>query len=97
MGEFVSFWNLNQCVQMVRHEKNQGAVPAMGEVVIFCALQDERGCRRMAELVLTAWASAYCDEEFGVLDPVGSLVLKPDTHNRYNCSIGKKVRGMIEV
>jgi hypothetical protein len=29
MGEFVSFRNLNQSVQMIRHEKNQGAVPAM--------------------------------------------------------------------
>jgi hypothetical protein len=46
---------------------------------------------------LIAWAGAYCDEEFGVLDPVGSVVLKPDTHIRYNCSISEKVRGMIEV
>ena len=29
MGEFVSFRNLNQCMQMIRHEKNQGAVPTM--------------------------------------------------------------------
>jgi hypothetical protein len=46
---------------------------------------------------LIVWASAYRDKEFGVLDPVGSVMLKPDTHNRYNCSIGKKVRRMIEV
>ena len=69
----------------------------MGEVVVFGTLQDERGLRGMTKLVLIAWASAYCDEEFGVLDPVGSVVLKPYTHNRYNCSIGKKVRGMMEV
>ena len=69
----------------------------MGEVVIFCALQDERGYRGMAKLVLIAWAGAYRDEELGVLDPVGSVVLKPDTHSRYNCSISEKVRGMIEV
>jgi len=69
----------------------------MGEVVVFGALQDERGRRAMTKLVLIARAGAYCDEEFGVLDPVGSVVLKPDTHNRYNCSIGKKVRGIIEV
>ena len=82
---------------MIRHDKNQGAVPAMGEVVVFCALQDKRGYRGMAKLVLIAWPGAYCDEEFWVLDPVGSVVLKPDTHSRYNCSIRKKVRGMIEV
>ena len=82
---------------MIRHEKNQGAVPAMGEVVVFCALQDERSYRGTAKLVLIVWASAYRDKEFGVLDPVGSVVLKPDTHNRYNCSIGKKVRRMIEL
>ena len=69
----------------------------MGEVVVFCAFQDEWGRCAMAKLVLIARAGAYCDEEFGVLDPVGSVVLKPDTHNRYNCSIGKKVRGLIEV
>ena len=69
----------------------------MGEVVVFGTLQDERGRRAMAKLVLIAWAGADGEEEFGVLDPVGSLVLKPDTHRRYNCSIGKKVRGMIEV
>jgi hypothetical protein len=72
---------------MIRHEKNQGAVPAMGEVVVFCALQDERSNRGMAKLVLIAWSGADCEEEFGVLDPFGSVVLKPDTHNRYNCSI----------
>ena len=82
---------------MIRHEKNQGAVPAMGEVVVFCALQDERSYRGMAKLALISWAGAYCDEEFGVLDPVGSVMLKPVTHNRYNCSISEKVRGMIEV
>jgi len=82
---------------MIRHEKNQGAVPAMSEVVIFCALQDEPGCRGMTKLVLIAWAGAYCDEEFGVTDPVGSVVLKPYTHNRYNCSIRKKLCAMIEV
>ncbi len=82
---------------MIRHEKNQGAVPAMGEVVVFCALQDERGRRAMTKLVLIARAGADGEEEFGVLGPVGSEVLKPDTHNRYNCSIGKKVRGLIEV
>ena len=87
MGESVSFRNLNQCVQMIRHEENQGAVPAMGEVVIFGTLQDEWGYRGMAKLVLIAWAGAYCDEELGVLDPVGSVVLKPDSHTRYNCSI----------
>ena len=72
---------------MIRHEKNQGALPAMGEVVDFCALQDERSYRGMAKLVLISWAGADGDEEFGVLDPVGSVVLKPNTHNRYNCSI----------
>ena len=82
---------------MIWHEKNQGAVPAMGEVVVFCAFQDECSYRDMAKLVLIAWAGAYCDEEFGVLDPVGSAVLKPVTHTRYNCSISEKVRGMIEV
>ena len=82
---------------MIRHEKNQGAVPAMGEVVILCAFQDEPGSRGMTKLVLIAWAGAYCDEEFGVLDPVGSVVLKPYTHIIYNCSISEKVRGMIEV
>jgi hypothetical protein len=46
---------------------------------------------------LIAWSGAYCDEEFGVRGPVGSVVLKPDAHNRYNCSIGEMVRGMIEV
>ena len=29
MGEFVSFRNLNQSVQMIRHEKNKGTVPVM--------------------------------------------------------------------
>ena len=95
LGELVSVWNLNQCVQMIRHEKNQGAMPAVGEVIAFCTLQDERGYRGMAKLVLIAWAGAYCDEELGVLDPVGSVVLKPDAHIRYNCSIWKKVRSMI--
>jgi len=69
----------------------------MGEVVVFCALHDERGRSGMTKLVLIAWAGAYCDEEFGVLDPVGSMVLKPNAHNRYNCSISEKVREMIEV
>ena len=69
----------------------------MGEVVVFCALHEERGRSAMTKLVLISWAGAYCDEEFGVLDPVGSMVLKPDAHIRYNCSIWKKVRGMIEV
>ena len=81
MGEFVSFRNLNQCVQMIRHEENEGAVPAMGEVIVFCALQDERGRRAMTKLVLIAWTGADGDEKFGVLDPVGSVVLKPDTHS----------------
>jgi len=53
----------------------------MGEVVVFCALQDERGRRAMTKLVLIAWTGADCNEEFGVLDPVGSVVLKPDTHS----------------
>jgi len=69
----------------------------MGEVIAFCALQYERGYRGMAKLVLISGAGAYCDEEFGVLDPVGSVVLKPYTHIIYNCSISEKVRGMIEV
>jgi hypothetical protein len=30
---------------------------------------------------LIAWAGADGEEEFGVLDPVGSVVLKPDTHS----------------
>ena len=34
MGEFVSFRNLNQSMQMIRHEKNHGAVPAM-QAMIF--------------------------------------------------------------
>jgi hypothetical protein len=46
---------------------------------------------------LIAWTGAYCDEEFGILDPFGSVVLKPVTHTRYNCSISEKVRGMIEL
>ena len=66
---------------MIWHEKNQGAVPAMGEVIVFCALQDERSYRGMAKLVLISWAGADSEEEFGVLDPVGSVVLKPDTHS----------------
>ena len=69
----------------------------MGEVVVFCAFQDERCYRGMAKLVLIAWSGAYCQEEFGVLDPVGSMVLKPNAHNRYNCSISEKVREVIEV
>jgi len=97
VGESVSFRNLNQCVQMIRHKENQGAVPAMGEVVRFGTLQDDRGCRCMTKLVLIAWTGAYCDEEFGILDPVGSVVLKPDSHTKYNCSISEKVRGMIEL
>jgi len=66
---------------MIRHEKNQGAVPAIGEVVVFCALQDERGRRAMTKLVLIARTGADGEEEFGVRDPVGSVVLKPDTHS----------------
>ena len=54
---------------MIRHEKNQGAVPAMGEVVIFCALHDERCCRGTAKLVLIAWAGADGDEKFGIFHP----------------------------
>ncbi len=53
----------------------------MGEVIAFCTLQDERGYRGMAKLVLIAWAGADGDEKLGVLDPVGSVVLKPDTHS----------------
>ena len=34
MGEFGSFRNLNQSVQMIRHEKNKGTVPVM-QAVIF--------------------------------------------------------------
>ena len=67
--EFQSFWHLDQCVQMIRHEKNQGAVPAMGEVVVFCALQDKRGRRGTAKLVLIAWAGADGDEKFGIFHP----------------------------
>ena len=74
MGELVFFWNLNQCVQMIRHEKNQGAVPAMGEVVVFCTLQDERGYRGMAKLIEMPWAGADGDEKFGVLNPIGSFM-----------------------
>jgi len=35
MGEFTSFRNLNQSVQMIRHEKNQGTVPAMLEMIFL--------------------------------------------------------------
>ena len=59
---------------MIRHEKNQRAVPAMGEVVVFCAFQDECSYRGMAKLVLIAWSGAYCDEEIGVFDPVKGFV-----------------------
>ena len=59
---------------MIRHEKNQRAVPAMGEVVVFCAFQDECSYRGMAKLVLIAWSGAYCDEEIGVFDPVRGFV-----------------------
>ena len=69
----------------------------MGEVVVFCAFQNERSYRGMTQLVLIAWSGAYCEEVVGVLDPVGGMVLKPNAHNRYNCSISEKVRGMIEV
>ena len=72
MGEFGSFRNLNQCVQMIRHEKNQRAVPAMGEVVVFCILEDEWSACGMAKLIEMPWAGADGDEKFGVLNPIGS-------------------------
>ena len=34
MSEFVSFRNLNQSMQVIRHEKNKGTVPVM-QAVIF--------------------------------------------------------------
>jgi len=46
----------------------------MGEVVVFCAFQDECSYRGMAKLVLIAWSGAYCDEEIGVFDPVRGFV-----------------------
>ena len=72
MGELVFFWNLNQCVQMIRHEKNQGAVPAMGEVVVFCTLEDEWSACGMGKLMEMPWAGADGDEKFGVLNPIGN-------------------------
>jgi len=65
--------------------------------ICFGTSQNEVGTFWQTELVKMFGAGADSEEEFWILDPVGSVVLKPDTHNRYNCSIGKKVRGLIEV
>jgi len=61
-------------VQMIRHEKNQGAVPVVGEVVVFCALEDEWSACGMAKLIEMPWAGADGDEKFGVLNPIGGFV-----------------------
>ena len=72
MSELVFFWNLNQYVQMIRHERSQGAVPATVEVVVFCTLEDEWSACGMAKLIEMPWAGADGDEKFGILNPIGS-------------------------
>ena len=46
----------------------------MGEVIVFCALQDERGYRGVTKLVLMPGAGADSDEKIGIFHPVRGFV-----------------------
>ena len=61
-------------MQVIWHEKNQGAVPTMQAMIFLGTPMNKVGSLWQTELVKMSGAGADSDEKFGILYPVRGFV-----------------------